>query len=240
MHNIPIENLFLIDIETVSEEKTYDLLNDNWKQLWTEKIHKALPENITAEEYYPLRAGIMAEFAKLVCISFGHFRTLNNLLQLRIKSFYSFNEKDILENFIKTLYHLHAINNQWCFTGHNIKEFDVPFLCRRMIVNNLSIPPFMDFQNMKQWETPVTDTLHLWRFGDYKHYTSLKLLAATLGITSPKDDIDGSMVGHVFWEEKNLERIAAYCQKDVVTVANVMLRFKNLPLLLPEQIIYIN
>ena len=240
MHNIPIENLFLIDIETVSEEKTYDLLNDTWKQLWTEKIHKALPENITAEEYYPLRAGIMAEFAKLVCISFGHFRILNNSLQLRIKSFYSFNEKDILENFIKTLYHLHAINNQWCFTGHNIKEFDVPFLCRRMIVNNLSIPPFMDFQNMKPWETPVTDTLHLWRFGDYKHYTSLKLLAATLGITSPKDDIDGSMVGQVFWEDHNLERIATYCQKDVVTVANVMLRFKNLPLLLPEQIMYIN
>ena len=240
MHNIPIENLFLIDIETVSEVKTYDLLNDTWKQLWTEKIHKALPENITAEEYYPLRAGIMAEFAKLVCISFGHFRTLNNSLQLRIKSFYSFNEKDILENFIKTLYHLHAINNQWCFTGHNIKEFDVPFLCRRMIVNNLSIPSFMDFQNMKPWETPVTDTLHLWRFGDYKHYTSLKLLAATLGIISPKDDIDGSMVGQVFWEDQNLERIATYCQKDVVTVANVMLRFKNLPLLLPEQIMYIN
>ena len=240
MHNIPIENLFLIDIETVSEEKAYDLLNDTWKQLWTEKIHKALPENITAEEYYPLRAGIMAEFAKLVCISFGHFRTLNNSLQLRIKSFYSFNEKTILENFIKTLYHLHAINNQWCFTGHNIKEFDIPFLCRRMIVNNLSIPPFMDFQNMKPWETPVTDTLHLWRFGDYKHYTSLKLLAATLGIISPKDDIDGSMVGQVFWEDQNLERIATYCQKDVVTVANVMLRFKNLPLLLPEQIMYIN
>ena len=240
MHNLPLENLFLIDIETASGEKNFDSLNDDWKQLWTEKIYKALPENITAEEYYPLRAGIMAEFAKVVCISFGHFRTLNNTLQLRVKSFYSFNEKDILENFIKTLYHLHAINDKWCFTGHNIKEFDVPFLCRRMIANNLSIPSFMDFQNMKPWETPVTDTLHLWRFGDYKHYTSLKLLAATLGIISPKDDIDGSMVGHVFWEEKNLERIAIYCQKDVVTVANVMLRFKNLPLLSPEQIVYVN
>ena len=240
MHNVPLENLFLIDIETASEVKNFDLLSDDWKQLWTEKIHKALPENITPEEYYPLRAGIMAEFAKVVCISFGYFRKMNNVSQLRIKSFYSDNEKDILENFIKTLYHLHAINNKWCFTGHNIKEFDIPFLCRRMIVNNLNIPPFMDFQNMKPWETPVTDTLHLWRFGDYKHYTSLKLLAATLGVVSPKDDIDGSMVGHVYWEEKNLERIAMYCQKDVVTVANVMLRFKNLPLLIPEQIVYVN
>ena len=240
MNNIPLENLFLIDIETASEVKNYDLLNDHWKLLWTEKIHKALPENVTAEEYYPLRAGIMAEFAKVVCISFGHFRTLNNTLQLRMKSFYSDNEKDILENFIKTLYHLHAINNKWCFTGHNIKEFDIPFLCRRIIVNNLTIPPFMDFQNMKPWETPVTDTLHLWRFGDYKHYTSLKLLAGTLGVASPKDDIDGSMVGQVYWEEKNLERIATYCQKDVVTVANVVLRFKNMPLLTPEQVVYVN
>ena len=137
MHNVPLENLFLIDIETASEVKNFDLLSDDWKQLWTEKIHKALPENITAEEYYPLRAGIMAEFAKVVCISFGYFRKMNNMSQLRIKSFYSDNEKDILENFIKTLYHLHAINNKWCFTGHNIKEFDIPFLCRRMIVNKI-------------------------------------------------------------------------------------------------------
>ena len=240
MNNVPLENLFLIDIETASEVKNYELLNDDWKQLWTEKIHKALPENITAEEYYPLRAGIMAEFAKVICISFGYFRNLNDTLQLRIKSFYSDNEKDTLENFIKTLYHLHAINSKWCFAGHNIKEFDIPFLCRRIIVNNLTIPPFMDFQNMRPWETPVTDTLHLWRFGDYKHYTSLKLLAAALGVPSPKDDIDGSMVGHVYWEEKNLERIATYCQKDVVTVANVILRFKNMSLLTPEQVVYVS
>ena len=240
MQNIAIENAFLLDIETVSSSQHYHSLSEEWKDLWDEKIKKALPENITAEEFYPLRAAVMAEFAKVVCISFGYFRTENNVLQLRIKSFYSDNEKDILENFIKTLYQLHAINNKWCFTGHNIKEFDIPFLCRRILVNNLTIPPFMDFQNMKPWDTPVTDTLHLWRFGDYKHYTSLKLLAATLGVPSPKDDIDGSMVGEVYWEEKNLERIAIYCQKDVATVANVLLRFKNLPLLSDEQIVFVS
>src|ERR1700712_5979117 len=105
MHNIPLENSFLIDIETVSQVHTFHELNDEWKELWTEKIHKALHENITPEEYYPLRAGIMAEFAKVVCISFGYFRTENNALQLRIKSFYSDVEKNILENFINTLYH---------------------------------------------------------------------------------------------------------------------------------------
>jgi predicted PolB exonuclease-like 3'-5' exonuclease len=239
MNNIPVENLFLIDIETVSEARNYDSLNEEWKDLWNEKIHKSLPEKISAEEFYPLRAGIMAEFAKVVCISIGYFRTENNSLSLRVKSFYSENEKDILDQFIQTLYHLYSFNNKWTFTGHNVKEFDIPFLCRRILINGLPIPVFFDFQNMKPWETPIIDTLHLWRFGDYKHYTSLKLLASALGVPSPKDDIDGSQVGAVYWEEKNLQRIAFYCQKDVATVANVILRFKSLPLLKEEQIIYV-
>ncbi|MDQ2719787.1 MAG: ribonuclease H-like domain-containing protein [Bacteroidota bacterium] len=240
MQQIAIENLFLIDIETVSEKEHFHFLDDEWKDLWKEKNIKNLPLNTSAEEYYPMRAAILAEFAKIVCISFGYFKKENNEWQLRIKSVCSENESDILSQFIATLKQLHSNNQQWIFTGHNIKEFDVPFLCRRMLVNGISIPPYIDFQNMKPWETPVLDTLHLWRFGDYKHYTSLKLLAAALGVPSPKDDIDGSMVGDVFWKEKNLKRISDYCQKDVVTVANVMLRFKGLPLLKDEQIIFVD
>ena len=237
MHNISVENLFLIDIETVSVSENYELLTDNWKELWNEKVAKALPDNITAEEFYPKRAGIMAEFAKVVCISIGYIKSDNGKMQLRTKSFYSENEKEILEKFIDTVCQLQASNNKWCFTGHNIKEFDIPFLCRRILVNNISIPDCFNFQAMKPWDVPVLDTLHLWRFGDYKHYTSLKLLAATLGIPSPKGDIDGSQVGSVYWKEKDLERIAVYCQKDVATVANIILRFKNLPLLNDDQII---
>ncbi|MDQ6889064.1 MAG: ribonuclease H-like domain-containing protein, partial [Bacteroidota bacterium] len=218
MQKIAIENLFLIDIETVSGMEHFHLLSEEWKELWTEKILKNLPPNTTAEEYYPRRAAILAEFAKVICISIGYFKKENNEWQLRIKSFCSAEEKDVLTNLIETLKQLRSKNSKWIFTGHNIKEFDIPFLCRRMLVNNLSIPTYLDFQNMKPWETPVLDTLHLWRFGDYKHYTSLKLLAATLGVPSPKDDIDGSQVGEVFWTEKNLERIAHYCGKDVATV----------------------
>jgi hypothetical protein len=235
-----LENLFLIDIETVSEKEDFQLLDDEWQELWTEKISKSLPPNVTPEEYYPVRAAILAEFAKVVCISFGYFKKENNEWQLRIKSLYSGNETEVLKNFVSTLQKFHTNNHQWIFTGHNIKEFDVPFLCRRLLINNISIPTFIDFQNMKPWETPVLDTLHLWRFGDYKHYTSLKLLAATLGIPSPKDDIDGSQVGNVYWKEKNLERIAIYCEKDVATVGNVILRFKNLPLLKEEQIVFVD
>lgn len=240
MQNISVENLFFIDIETVSCSAQYNLLTDEWKELWTEKINKFLPEDTTPAEYYPQRAGIMAEFAKVVCISFGYIKSENGKMQMRIKSIYSENEKEILDKFIDTVCQLQAKNNNWCFTGHNIKEFDIPFLCRRILINNISIPDCFNFQAMKPWETPVLDTLHMWRFGDYKHYTSLKLLAATLGIPSPKNDIDGSKVGEVYWVEKDLKRIALYCQKDVATVANIILRFKNLPILADEQIIFVD
>jgi DNA polymerase elongation subunit (family B) len=239
MQNISIENLFLIDIETVSCSENYELLTEEWKSLWAEKIYKALPDNTTPEEYYPKRAGIMAEFAKVVCISIGYMKKENGSMQLRVKSFYSEDEKEILNGFIQTVCQLQEKNNKWCFTGHNIKEFDIPFLCRRILVNNISIPDCFNFQAMKPWDVPVVDTLHLWRFGDYKHYTSLKLLAATLGVPSPKDDIDGSKVGEVYWNEKDLKRIAIYCQKDVITVANVILRFKGFSLLNDDQIVFV-
>lgn len=237
MQGIGIENMLFIDIETVSSSPHHNLLTDEWKGLWSEKVGKYLPTDTSSEEYYPQRAAILAEFAKVICICIGYFKKENGVLTFRVKSYYDDDEKIVLKSFISDL---PQQGTKWFFAGHNIKEFDVPFLCRRMIVNNINLPQLMDFQNMKPWETPVIDTLHLWRFGDYKHYTSLKLLAATLGIPSPKTDIDGSKVGHVYWNEKDLPRIAEYCKKDVVTTANVLLRFKNMPLLIDEQIVYVN
>jgi 3'-5' exonuclease len=231
MQNIRLENLLLIDIETVSEYPTFSGLNEDWKHLWEEKVQRQLPENITAEEFYPQRAGVMAEFSKVVCISVGYFKKEGKAIHLRVKSFYGDDEKILLQEFITALQKMEGNNNKWSFTGHNIKEFDIPFLCRRLLIMGLQLPAFLDFQNMKPWETNMIDTFQYWRFGDYKHYTSLKLLAAALNVPSPKDDIDGSMVGDVYWKEKNLERIVTYCQKDVVTTANIVLRFKNLPLL---------
>ncbi|MBK9532692.1 MAG: ribonuclease H-like domain-containing protein [Chitinophagaceae bacterium] len=238
MQNIRIENLLLIDIETVSEYATFNELNKDWKQLWEEKVQRSLHEDTTAEAFYPQRAGVMAEFAKVICISVGYFKREGKELKLRVKSFYGDDEKMLLQDFMAALQKMEINNNKWSFTGHNIKEFDIPFICRRLLINGLSIPPFLDFQNMKPWETNMVDTFQYWRFGDYKHYTSLKLLAAALQVPSPKDDIDGSMVGDVYWKEHNLERIVTYCQKDVVTTGNIVLRFKNLPLL-PEEAVEI-
>lgn len=236
MQNIRLENLLLIDIETVSEHPTFDTLPENWKQLWEEKVQRQLPEQVTAAEFYPQRAGVMAEFSKVVCISMGYFKKEGKSIHLRVKSFYGDDEKILLQEFIAALQKMEAGNNNWSFTGHNIKEFDIPFICRRLLINGITLPSFLDFQNMKPWETNLIDTFQYWRFGDYKHYTSLKLLAAALHVPSPKDDIDGSMVGHVYWVEKNLERIVTYCQKDVVTTANIILRFKGLPLLAEDDV----
>jgi predicted PolB exonuclease-like 3'-5' exonuclease len=239
MQNSKLENILLIDIETVPQQPGFNLLSNNWQQLWEEKVQKQLPDNVTAADFYAQRAGVMAEFAKIVCISMGYFTKQGDILQLRIKSFYDDDEKKILQDLIAMLNGVETKNNKWCFAGHNIKEFDIPFMCRRLLVNSLSIPAYLDFQNMKPWETNTIDTFQYWRFGDYKNYTSLKLLAAALGVPSPKDDIDGSMVATVYWHEKNIERIVTYCQKDVLTVANIILRFKNLPLLKEEQMVVV-
>jgi 3'-5' exonuclease len=231
MQNIRIENLLFIDIETVPQQPDFTQLSTDWQSLWTEKVRWLVPGDTTAEAFYPQRAGIMAEFAKVICVSMGYFRMEGSGPQLRIKSFYGDDEQQLLTDMLLALKELEAVNSKWSFTGHNIKEFDIPFLCRRLLANGIGIPAYLDFQNMKPWDTNMVDTFQYWRFGDYKNYTSLKLLAATLGIPSPKDDIDGSMVADVYYKEHDLERIVNYCQKDVVTVANIVRRFKNLPVL---------
>jgi len=239
MQNIRPDDLLIIDIETASVKPNFTELDDDWRTLWEEKVQKILPEGMTPSEFYPLRAGVMAEFSKIICISLAYFNRENHL-KMRVKSFYGDDERKILNDFIATVRKIEAFNSEWCFAGHNIKEFDIPFICRRLLINQMSIPGFLDFQNMKPWETNIVDSFQYWRFGDYKNYTSLKLLAFAMGVPSPKDDIDGSMVGDLYWNgsneerKQNMQRIARYCQKDVITTCNIILRFKNLPLI-PDQ-----
>ncbi|MEJ7610255.1 MAG: ribonuclease H-like domain-containing protein [Ferruginibacter sp.] len=233
MQNIRAEDLVVIDIETASVSPDFEQLDKRWQELWQEKTSRSIPEGMTPSDFFPMRAGVMAEFSKIVCISIGYY-IQSSPLKLRVKSFYGDDEQNILTAFTEAVSKMESFNKSWCFAGHNIKEFDIPFICRRLLINNMTIPPYLDFQNMKPWETNMVDTFQYWRFGDYKNYTSLKLLAAAMGLPSPKDDIDGSMVGPLFHtgtpEERaiNIKRIAAYCQKDVVTTANIILRFKHM------------
>ncbi len=227
----PIDSLLVIDIETVSRVEDWSKLDEPWQELWTQKIEKQLPDGESPETFYPKRAAILAEFGKIICISAGYFRSQGGKTGFRVKSYAGHNEAEILKRFLLDAAQWQASRKNAAFAGHNIKEFDIPYLCRRLIINNMAIPAWLDFQAMKPWETNLVDTMQLWRFGDFKNYTSLNLLAACLGVPSPKDDIDGSRVGEVYWQENNLPRIVEYCQKDVVTVAQVLLRFRNLPLM---------
>ena len=223
-------DLIIIDIETASCVAEFEDLTEEWQQLFADKTKYIRKDQFTAAEFYPQRAGVMAEFSKVICISMGYFLK-EEQLKLRVKSYHGHDEKKLLSEFIAVMDNIRKHSSNWHFAGHNIKEFDIPFLCRRLIINELPIPDYLNFQNKKPWETNIIDTLQYWRFGDYKNYTSLRLLSAALGLPSPKDDIDGSKVGEVYWKNRDLKRISIYCQKDVVTVANIFLRLQNIPLL---------
>jgi DNA polymerase elongation subunit (family B) len=235
----PLENLFVLDIETVSTSPDWEQLDETWKELWAKKIDKQLPEGETPEGFYPMRAAILAEFGKVICISAGYFREEKGRYAFRIKSYSGHDEADLLKRFILDAGQWQSKKKAASFAGHNIREFDIPYLCRRLLINQMPIPDWLNFQAMKPWETNLVDTMQLWRFGDFKSYTSLNLLAACLGIPSPKGDIDGSMVGDVYWKQKDLPRIVEYCQRDVITVAQVLLKFKHLPLLVEGDVLVV-
>jgi len=232
-----INNLLILDIETVPQFETYDLLSPSWQILWYDKISKTVPENTIPQESYHEKAGIFAEFGKIVCISTAFFY-LDERKQtsLKVKSIFGENEKDVLEAFIQLCNKVYYHNPHFQFAGHNVKEFDIPFICRRLIVNHLALPDYLHIQEKKPWEVNIFDTLSWWKFGDHKNYITLHLLANVLGIPSSKSDMDGSMVQDVFYKEKNLRRIADYCEKDVIVTSNIILRFLNLSVLTVENI----
>ena len=231
-----LENILFLDIETVPEQEHYSHLDDDIKDLWEHKTLYQRKDEFTAEEFYD-RAGIWAEFGKIVCISVGFFTLKGDVRNFRVTSFYG-DEKKILNDFINLLNnHFNQPNNVLC--GHNAKEFDLPFIARRMIINDIDIPNKLNLFGKKPWEIPHLDTLELWKFGDYKHYTSLKLLTKILGIPSPKGDIDGSQVAHVYYVDKDIDRIVAYCEKDTIAVAQIFLRFRKDDLLIEDEIIHV-
>ena len=223
-----LEHLLFLDIETVPQFEKYHELDDVSQQLWEDKTKYARKDEFTAEQYYD-RAGIWAEFCKIICISVGYFKINGSERQFRTTSFYG--EEPQLLNDFKNLLETHFNHSQHLLCAHNGKEFDFPYIARRMIINGITLPYKLNLFGKKPWEVPHLDTLDLWKFGDYKHYTSLKLLSNILDIPSPKDDIDGSQVRDVFYIEKDIDRIVIYCEKDTVTVAQILLRLRNEPLL---------
>lgn len=232
----PLHNILFLDIETVPQHPSFELVPNDWKDLWTKKAEALLRnrEDETTESIYP-RAGIYAEFGKIICISCGVLQGTGDPKKIVLKSFAGDNEKIVLHEFSEMLKKWSA-GEQKFLCAHNGKEFDFPYLCRRLIINGLPIPGILNASGKKPWEVSHLDTMELWKFGDFKSYTSLNLLAHALGIATPKDDIDGSMVWEVYWKEKNTERIVTYCQKDVITVIQIFLRMQGEPLIKNENI----
>lgn len=233
LYTLPLQNILFLDIETVPQAAHYADLDENTQALWAQKSQYQRQDGVTAEAFYE-RAGIWAEFGKIVCISVGYFTPTTQQRNFRITSFYG-EEPQMLQHFKHLLQH-HFNQGKHLLCAHNGKEFDFPYLARRMIIHGIRLPDKLNLFGKKPWEVPHLDTMELWKFGDYKHYTSLKLLAQVLGIPSPKEDIDGSQVKTVFYDEKNLHRIVTYCELDVVTTAQVFLKLRNQPLLAHEEI----
>lgn len=230
-----LSNILFLDIETVPQYESFDRAEETYQKLWEDKAKFLLKdENDTVASVFE-RAGIYAEFGKIVCISVGIISVKGSDRELRIKSFASDNEEQLLKDF-GGLLDRYFSGDQHLLCGHNGKEFDFPYIARRMLINGVSVPRILDTAGKKPWEVKHLDTMQMWKFGDYKHFTSLKLLAHVFGLPTPKDDIDGSQVAAVYYEEKNLDRIVRYCEKDVITLVQVFLKLSQIPTLAASEI----
>lgn len=238
LDHLKLNKVIFIDIETVSQEESFQHLSDEWKALWEKKSTYLIKDEESPESIYN-RAGIYAEFGKVICISVGVFREFTNKREFRIKSFYGKDEKEILQQFCD-LFAKKFQSPDYLLCAHNGKEFDFPFLARRILVNGLTLPYALDIAGRKPWEVQHLDTLQLWKFGDYKHYTSLQLLCKLFQINSPKEDMEGSDVGRVFWKEDNLERIVKYCRNDTLAVAQLLFVYKGLEQIKESEVVIID
>ena len=232
---IKMNNVLFLDIETVPQKGYWSEVPEITKELFSKKTAYQRKEEITPEDFYE-RAGIWAEFGKIICISVAYFTNVTQERNLRVTSFSGDNEKQILIDF-KQLLETHFNKPYHVLCAHNGKEFDFPYIARRMIIHQIELPAKLNLFGKKPWEVPHLDTMELWKFGDFKHYSSLQLLTSILGIPSPKDDIDGSEVARTYYKDKNLERIVSYCEKDTIAVAQLLIRFNNENLIEEKEII---
>jgi 3'-5' exonuclease len=232
------EHILFLDIETVPAYATYDEVPENWKPLWEKKSQALIKKETDTPASVYTSAGFFAEFGKIICICVGYLKKAEGKEQFRMKAFSGHDEKLLLLEFTE-LMNRHFCGPAHRICAHNGKEFDFPWIARRMLVHGIELPELLNTSGKKPWETQFLDTMEMWKFGDYKNYTSLNVLAALFGIPTPKDDIDGSQVYKVYYEEKNLERIVTYCLKDVLTVAQILRKYRREALISAEAVVTI-
>lgn len=233
-----LSQYLFLDIETVPQFPSFNQMSENWQTLFTEKTAKIVPEFQTMDSAYMERAGILAEFGKIICISLGFFfENEQKTLCFKTKSIYEDDEKILLNEFVATVEKYKVRHPNFQFGGHNIREFDIPYISRRLMIKQLPLPDFLPDAGAKPWDVKMFDSLQYWKFGDYKNFISLNLLANVLNVPTSKDDISGKDVARVYYQDHDLPRIAKYCAKDVIAVANIYLRFRQLPILEQKNIV---
>lgn len=238
LEKVQLEKILFLDIETVPQVYQYKDVEAGAKKLFEAKTRSLVKDDKTFDDAYNERAGILAEFGKIICISVGFVNETRTGRQMRIKSFYHEDEETLLKQF-KQLLDDHGMTKYFALCGHNAKEFDFPYICRRMLIHGMQLPSLLDIAGKKPWEISHFDTMELWKFGDYKAYTSLALLCHVFKIPTPKDDISGADVARVFYEDGDLERIKVYCEKDVIALIQLFLRMKGEPLVDEAEIVHI-
>jgi len=236
-HECNIEKILFLDIETTPQYANFTELPEELQTLWEKKAQRLAEPNQAISDIYN-KAGIFAEFGKIVCISVGYVKIIDGFPHIRLKSFFCDDEKKIIQEF-NALVNKSFSSSSHFLCAHNGKEFDFPYIARRSLILGIPIANCIDTRGLKPWEVKHFDTLELWRFGDYKNYTSLELLTSIFGIPSSKDDITGAQVADVYWKENDLKRIAVYCQKDVLAIIQLFLKFRSLPLVEVENIEYL-
>ncbi len=231
LNQINVESILFLDIETAPQFAEYEQLPEKFQKLWDKKSAYFRSNDQLASEVYE-RAGIYSEFGKIICISVGTIYQKKGESRIRVKSYADHDEKKLLYEFVNMLEN-YSKNAAIKLCAHNGLEFDYPYIARRCLINGIAIPKILDVAGAKPWDVKDTllDTLQLWKFGDYKHFTSLELLCAIFDIPTPKDDIDGSEVAGVYWKENDLDRIIKYCEKDVFALSQLFLRYQGKPLL---------
>ncbi|MEO1052988.1 MAG: 3'-5' exonuclease [Bacteroidota bacterium] len=232
-----LKNILFLDIETVAGTSEYQQMSERLQAQWDKKANFLRSDDEqTSEELFEQKAGIFAEFGKIVVIGLGFFTFTEDKPQLRVKSLYNHDEKALLADFKGTVEKFDQGTLRLC--GHNAKEFDFPYICRRMLINGIQLPPVLDIGGKKPWQVNHIDTMDMWKFGDYKNFTSLDLLATIFDVPSSKSDIDGSQVNEVYYKENNLEKIAEYCSRDVAVTAQVYMKLKGYSNIDNNNIIY--
>jgi 3'-5' exonuclease len=235
-----LRNILFLDIETASQMTDYQQLSDRIKALWDKKVmYLRNDDELSNQEMYFKKAAIYAEFGKVICIGFGGiYFDENEQMCFRVKTIYGHDEAEILQQF-KQILEKHKAGNTLMLAAHNGKEFDFPYICRRMLLNNITLPRPLQLSGKKPWEIPHIDTMEMWKFGDGKQFSSLELLAAIFDVPSSKTEMDGSEVNVAYHHNNELEKIQRYCKQDVIVLAQLYLKLNSLDMIKEDNIQFV-